>query len=41
MLDGVLNLTLSEEVYTTEVTQGNLELPLLPDSLDSYQTQKQ
>ena len=40
MFDGILNVTLSEEVSTTEVTQGNLELPLLPNSLDSHQTQK-
>ena len=42
MFDGVLNTTLSEEkVSTTVVTQGNLELPLLPSSLDSHQTEKQ
>ena len=40
MFDGIPNVTLSEEVSTTEVTQGNLELPLLPNSLDSHQTQK-
>ena len=34
MFDGILNVTLSEEVSTTGVTQGNLELPLPPDSLD-------
>ena len=34
MFDGILNVTLSEEVFTSEVTQGNLELPLPPDSLD-------
>ena len=34
MFDGILNVTLSEEVSTSEVTQGNLELPLSPDSLD-------
>ena len=40
MFDGILNVTLSEEVSTTGVTQGNLELPLPPDSLDSHQTQE-
>ena len=34
MFDGILNVTLSEEVSTTGVTQGNLELPLPPDFLD-------
>ena len=33
MFDGILNVTLYEEVSTT-VTQGNLELPLPLDSLD-------
>ena len=33
MFDGILNVTLSEEVSTTGVTQGNLKLPLPPDSL--------
>ena len=33
MFDGILNVTLCEEVSTT-VTQGNLELPLPLDSLD-------
>ena len=41
MFDGILNVTPSEEVSTTGVTQENLELPLLPNSLDSHQTQKQ
>ena len=41
MFDGILNVTLSEEFSTTGVTQGNLELPLPPDSLDSHQKQKQ
>ena len=41
MFDGILSLTLSEEVSTTRVTQGNLEIPLLPGSVDSHQTQKQ
>ena len=40
MFDMVLNATLSEEkVSTTGVTQENLELPLPPNSLDSYQKQ--
>ena len=40
MFDGILNATLSEEkVFTAGVTQENLELPLPPISLDSYQTQ--
>ena len=43
MFDEVLNATLSEEKVstTTRVTQGNLELLLLPSSLDSHQTEKQ
>ena len=41
MFDGILNVTLSEEVSTNGVKQGNLELPLPPDSLDQHQTQKQ
>ena len=41
MFDGILNVTLSEKVSSTRVTQGNLELPLPPNSLDSPQTQKQ
>ena len=34
MFDGILNVTLSEEVSTTGVTQGNLELLLRPNSAD-------
>ena len=34
MFGEILNMTLSEEVSTTGVTQGNLKLPLPPDSLD-------
>ena len=35
--DRILNATLSEEnVSTTRVTQGNLESPLPPNSLDSH-----
>ena len=41
MFDGILNATLSEEPYTTGVKQGNLELSLPPNSLDSHQIQKQ
>ena len=41
MFDGILNVTLSEDVSTTEFTQGDLELPLILNSLDSHQTQKQ
>ena len=41
MFDGILNATLSEEPYTTGVKQGNLELPLPPNSLDSHQIKKQ
>ena len=37
MFDRILNVTLSEEVSTTRVTQGNLELPLPPNSLDTEQ----
>ena len=39
MFDGILNETLSEKVSITGVTQENLELPLLPNSLDSHQIQ--
>ena len=41
MYDGILNVTLSENVSTTRVTQGNLEIRLPPDSPDLHQTQKQ
>ena len=37
MFDRILNATLSEEkVSTNGVTQGYLELPLPPNSLDSH-----
>ena len=36
MFDRILNETLSEEVSTTKVTEGNLELPLSPNSIDSH-----
>ena len=36
---GILNATLSEKVSTTGATHKNLEFPLLPNSLDSHQTQ--
>ena len=37
MFGSVLNATLSEEkVSTTVVTQGNLELPLPPNSLNLH-----
>ena len=39
MFGGILNATLSEKVSTTGATHKNLELPLLPNSLDSHQTQ--
>ena len=40
MFDRILNATLSDEkVFTTEVTQWNLELPLPPNSLDPHQAQ--
>ena len=32
----ILNATLSEEISTTGVIQGNLELPLPPYSFDSH-----
>ena len=41
MFDGILNVSLSEEVSTTGVTQGNLKLILRPNSLDSHQKQIQ
>ena len=33
--------TLSKEVFTTGITQGNLEFPLPPNFVDSHLTQKQ
>ena len=42
MLNRILNATLSEgKVSTAGVTRGNLELPLLSNSFDSHQAQKQ
>ena len=41
MFDGILNVTLSEEVSTTGVTLGNLKLLLHYNSPDSHQTQIQ
>ena len=41
MFDGFLNVTLCEKDSTTGATQGNLELPLPPDSPDSHQAQEQ
>ena len=39
LFNGVLNVTLSEEkVSSTGITQGNLELLLSSNSLDSHQT---
>ena len=35
MFDGILNVTLSEELFAIGVIQGNLELPLPPNSLYS------
>ena len=38
MLDGILNVTLSEKkISATGITQGNLELLLRPNSSDSHQ----
>ena len=37
MFDRILNVTLSDELLTTGVTQGNLDIPLLPKSLDSVE----
>ena len=39
MFGGILNATLSEKVSTTGATHKNLEFSLLPNSLDSHQTQ--
>ena len=37
MFDRILNATLSDEkVSTSRVTEGNLELPLSPNSFDSH-----
>ena len=40
MFGRILNATLSGKFSTTEVTQEDLELPLLLNSLDSHQTEK-
>ena len=40
IFDGILNVTLSEELFTTGVTQGNLKLSLPPNSLDSHKSTK-
>ena len=39
MFHKILNAALSEKVSTTGYIQVNLELPLLPNSFDSQQTQ--
>ena len=39
MFGGILNATLPERVSTTGATHKHLEFPLLPNSLDSHQTQ--
>ena len=36
MFDRIPNVTLSEEVSVTGVTQRNIEIPLRPGSLDSH-----
>ena len=41
MFGRILNVTFSEELSATGVTQGNFELTMPPDSLDSHQTQEQ
>ena len=41
MFDRILSVTLSEEIFATGNTKWNLEHSLLPNSLDSHQTQKQ
>ena len=40
IFDRILNVTLPEELLTTEVTQGSLELPLPPNSLNSHKNNK-
>ena len=39
MFVGILNATLSEKVSTTGAAYKNLEVLMLPNSLDSHQTQ--
>ena len=39
MFGEILNATLSGKISITEVIQENLDLPQLPNSLDSHQTQ--
>ena len=39
MFDRILNAILSEKVSTTGVKQVNLELPLIPNSINSHQAQ--
>ena len=40
IFDGILNVILLEEIFATGVTQGNLELPLPSNSLDSHKNTK-
>ena len=40
IFDGILNVTLPEEIFTTWVTQGNIKLFLPPNSLDSHKSTK-
>ena len=40
IFDGILNVILLEELFATGVTQGNLELPLPPNSLNSHKNTK-
>ena len=37
MFEQILNVSLPEELFTTSFTQGNPELLLPPNSLDSHQ----
>ena len=40
IFDRSLNVPLPEELFTTGVTQGNLELPQPPNSLDLHKNTK-
>ena len=40
IFDGILNVILLEELFILGVTQGNLELHLSPNSLDSHKNTK-
>ena len=40
IFDRILDVTLPEELFTTGVTQGNVELPLPPSLFDPHKNTK-